>query len=245
VREPLLAIALETSGTPGSVAARKGERTVGRRLEAGARHGRDLLPALAACLEDLAARASEIDLVVVGTGPGSYTGLRVGIAAAKALAFAARCPLLGIPSARAIALAAERGGESELLVAIDALRGEVYLSRHGRPRGTVLLEPRLSRSDDIPRLAGAARLVAGSGAALHRAELRALGFEVDDRTEADAEDLLAIGWEERDRAEASREESLRPLYLRASAAEYKIAGVRADDRPGGRSTRPPGLAGKG
>ena len=66
-------------------------------------HGRDLIPRLAATLREAGTSIRDVDALAVGLGPGSYTGLRVGLTAAKTLAYATRAPLIGLDSLEAIA----------------------------------------------------------------------------------------------------------------------------------------------
>ncbi|HET6202264.1 MAG TPA: tRNA (adenosine(37)-N6)-threonylcarbamoyltransferase complex dimerization subunit type 1 TsaB [Planctomycetota bacterium] len=236
---PRVSVALETSGPPGSAAAAAGGRVAEISLETSAAHGRDLLPALRECLARVGARPGEIDLVLVGTGPGSYTGLRVGIAAAKTIAFARGCPILALPSVEAIA-AETPPGETLVAVAVDAKRGEVFASLHERTgaepeegerfegRGAMRCRqsPRLLSLSALVRLAGGGTLVLGDGALLHARVLREAGLRVGDEALArpHAGILLRLGL----RAFAARggdlPESVKPLYLRPSAAEEKRAG---------------------
>lgn len=82
-------------------------------------------------LVELAPNPSELRGVVVGVGPGPFTGLRVGIAAARAYAWGAELPLLPVLSHDAIALARYQAGASgELLVATDARRRELFATRY-------------------------------------------------------------------------------------------------------------------
>ena len=77
--------------------------------EAGYRHGEQLLPAIGRLHGELNLRRSRITAIVVGTGPGAFTGLRVGIATAKALAHSLGRPIIGIPSGEALIAAASDG----------------------------------------------------------------------------------------------------------------------------------------
>src|SRR5206468_351809 len=89
--EPRLLI-LETSSQAGQVALAAGERLLGvRRLDEARRHARDLAPAVRELLVEQGWRPRDLHGVVVSRGPGSYTGLRVGIMSAKALAYATGC----------------------------------------------------------------------------------------------------------------------------------------------------------
>jgi tRNA threonylcarbamoyladenosine biosynthesis protein TsaB len=83
-----------------------------------------LAPGIEKLLGQLGWQAADIDLVAVATGPGSFTGLRVGVTTAKALAYAASADILGVDTLRAIAAAAPEDVET-LSVAVDAQRGEV------------------------------------------------------------------------------------------------------------------------
>jgi len=84
-----------------------------------------LLPLIARVLARAGIAPRAIEAVAVGAGPGSFTGLRIGMATAKGLAFAAGCPLWAVSSLRALAFAA-RGVAPVLVAALDARRGEVY-----------------------------------------------------------------------------------------------------------------------
>src|SRR5580692_6112914 len=88
---------LETSGRVGQVAVAHGDVLLGtRRLDEARRHARDLAPQVAELLKEQGWTARELDAVIVSRGPGSYTGLRIGIMSAKTLAYAVGCTLLGI-----------------------------------------------------------------------------------------------------------------------------------------------------
>src|SRR5262245_54581541 len=92
--EPRLLI-LETSGKTGRVALAEGARLgIVRTLDEARRHARDLAPTIAQLCADYGWKVRELDGVVVSLGPGSYTGLRVGIMSAKTLAYASGCIVL-------------------------------------------------------------------------------------------------------------------------------------------------------
>ena len=95
------------------------------------KHAENIGVAIHAALQQAGLTASKLDAVVVGRGPGPFTGLRVGIAAAVMFAEGARLPLYGVVSLDAIALAEREAGltlepVARLLVATDARRREVY-----------------------------------------------------------------------------------------------------------------------
>jgi tRNA threonylcarbamoyladenosine biosynthesis protein TsaB len=89
------------------------------------RHGEELLSRLDALLARQNAKAEDLGAVIVGTGPGSFTGLRIGLATAKTLAYGLDIPLLGISTAHALALAAD----GEVIVTLPAGARDRYLVR--------------------------------------------------------------------------------------------------------------------
>ena len=104
------------------------------------RHGRDLIPQIESLLEKAGLRARDLHGVAVGLGPGSYTGLRVGVTAAKTLAYASGAGLIGFNSLHAIALNAP-AEVPRVSVLADAQRGEIYVADLFRPSPGSLLLP--------------------------------------------------------------------------------------------------------
>jgi tRNA threonylcarbamoyladenosine biosynthesis protein TsaB len=92
------------------------------------RHGEELLSRLGALLAQAGAEPTDLGAVVVGTGPGSFTGLRIGLATAKTLSYALGVPLIGIPTAHALALAAA-GDAEQVIVTLPAGARDRYLAR--------------------------------------------------------------------------------------------------------------------
>lgn len=118
------------------------------------RHAEVLGPLIKSCLSEAGVTVSALSGVVGGMGPGPFTGLRVGIAAARVFAFGAALPLWPVISHDAIAQARYRAGhEGALLVVTDARRREVYWSVFGGTDAAGLPErlgpPRLARPDDL------------------------------------------------------------------------------------------------
>lgn len=93
--------------------------------KAPARHGDVLIPRVQALLSAASIDLAQIDLVAVGVGPGSFTGLRVGLATAKGLAFALQKPVRGVSSIEVIA-ASVLQSSALAIVMLDAFKGEVY-----------------------------------------------------------------------------------------------------------------------
>lgn len=134
--------------------------------------GRDHAARIVLEIERLFARArierSSVTAVGVGVGPGSYTGVRVGIATGKGLARAWGVPLAGAPTLAALALAGLLPGESGI-AALDARRGNVYAARYRRPDDpsdlrleTLHPVEKLARSSLVERI-GSDRVIEGCG----------------------------------------------------------------------------------
>jgi tRNA threonylcarbamoyladenosine biosynthesis protein TsaB len=126
-------------------AAADGKVLAELQLDPQQRSAQSLAPAIVALLAQAGWQPREISLVAVTVGPGSFTGLRVGVATAKVLSYAVGAQVLGISTLEAIA-AAVPGSVASVSVAIDAQRGDVVAQRFGRD-----LSGRL-RPDNDPKL---------------------------------------------------------------------------------------------
>lgn len=218
---------LETSHQPGVAALAAGEHILGQqRLDEARRHARDLAPAVAALLAKQNWRARDLDGVVVSRGPGSYTGLRVGIISAKTLAYATGCRLLAVETFAAIARQTPAGAEIVDVVA-DAQQDKVYVQRFSRTPSWSSASP-LKIAPFADWVATLADVTLGkvwvTGPALMKQRGRLPpGASVVAATEWSprAESLLALGLERWERGERDDPFALEPLYLRPSSAEEK------------------------
>lgn len=132
---------------------------------------------------DAAGGWAEIERIAVGTGPGSFTGLRVGVATARALGLSRHTPVVGVPTVDALASGMEaRAGASPRLVVLDARRGEVFAALYGAD-GQRVWGPTVSSPEELAgRVAelDGRLLGAGSGAVRFRQELANRGVEIPD-----------------------------------------------------------------
>ena len=149
----MVLVAFESSTRSPSVAALIDGELLEADLDGANAHASDLLPCLAQLLESRDRSPKDISAVAVGVGPGSYTGLRVGIATAQGVARAADASLVGIPSGEAIAHAELSPGERGDLI-IDARGGALYHARFERTEGGVetLVAPRVVPADSLQAL---------------------------------------------------------------------------------------------
>lgn len=222
--EPRLLI-LETSSRVGQVALAQGESLLGvRQLDEARRHARDLAPALQALLAAQGWTARDLHGVIVSRGPGSYTGLRVGIMSAKALAYATGCALLAVDTFAAIARQAPAEARRIDVIA-DAQQDKVYVQGFERTTPEILdpICPLSIRpmADWLGQLTPQTWLT-GPGLRGHESRLPA-GQPLVPAPCWDPQpaSLLAIGLARFLRGERDDFWALEPLYLRPSAAEEK------------------------
>ena len=122
---------IETSTECCSVALSEGPRIVARRIDETPRMQSSMLaPYIVEVLQEAGLTASDLDAVAVSEGPGSYTGLRVGVSTAKGICFGAGIPLIGVDTLQILACQAEKTGQSgpddRIIAMLDARRMEVY-----------------------------------------------------------------------------------------------------------------------
>ncbi|PCH78730.1 MAG: tRNA (adenosine(37)-N6)-threonylcarbamoyltransferase complex dimerization subunit type 1 TsaB [Planctomycetota bacterium] len=141
---PLLA--LETSAEQPTVAIETSDGISHRSFEGG--RGKHLIPEIDALLKECAIDKNELGGIVVGTGPGSYTGLRIACAAARSLEWALKIPARGFCSFEAMALDGKLGQDTHIL--INAFRGELYHACYRREQDQleVVTAPRVIAKDD-------------------------------------------------------------------------------------------------
>ena len=216
-------LALDTTGTLGSVAlgfvdvgsAVAGE--VVQTFEPSNRHSRSLLPAIREALEQAKLESGELAMLVATRGPGSFTGLRIGLATAQGFALAAGIRAVGVSSldAAAYADAATNGASLRRLAVVDALRGELFAAIYDGigPEGLVQGPFRLLPQDTVRWAAKhRVRRICGPAVARYR-EIIAEGasdVEVVAEQRALAPAALRLGLEAARRGEFT----LEPLYRR-------------------------------
>ncbi|MCX4972078.1 MULTISPECIES: tRNA (adenosine(37)-N6)-threonylcarbamoyltransferase complex dimerization subunit type 1 TsaB [unclassified Streptomyces] len=143
----MLLLALDTATPAVTVALHDGTSVIASSSQVDARrHGELLLPAVDRVLAEAGLRLDAVTGVVVGVGPGPYTGLRVGLMTADTFGLALGVPVYGLCTLDGLAYAAEV--EGPFVVATDARRKEVYWARYADPR-TRVSEPAVDRPADL------------------------------------------------------------------------------------------------
>ena len=190
-------------------------------------HATRLLPLARELLDEAGLAFADVDLIAVGVGPGTFTGLRIGVATARALAQASRARLAGVSSLRALA---EPRSEPAVLAVLDARRGEAFLAgyEHGREvlSATALTPDALAA---VPAPAGGgAWLAVGDGAVRFRDPLERAGATVlPDIDPAHRITAAAVCRLARAAGPAARDEVL-PMYVRPP--DVDVAAARRSGR---------------
>lgn len=222
-------LAVETSGRIGSVALGRGDTMLEAAVfSAGRRHAVELLPTIDALCRRHNVRPGDIDEVYVSGGPGSFTGLRIGITFAKTLALGGRTCLVRVPTLDVIAQNALSMDDppSHLAVVLDAKRGRVYAAGYelassaGSDYRRISEPAEIAAGDFLARMPSGSA-VTGEGIAYHRQAVEDSGLAVlpEEHHRARAEVVYRLG---RQRAAAGRYDdpaALIPIYIRRPEAE--------------------------
>jgi len=210
----VLLLALDTATPAVTVALHDGDEVVAASSQVDARrHGELLLPTVDRVLAEAGVRLDAVTGIVVGTGPGPYTGLRVGLMTADTFGLALDVPVHGVCTLDGLAYAAEVDGP--FVVATDARRKEVYWARYDDTR-TRVSGPAVDRPADVAQDVPAF----GAGALLYPEH-----FDVVPGPEhVSAASLAALAAERL--AQGVELDEPRPLYLRRPDAQvpknYKV-----------------------
>lgn len=217
---PLLAIETSTDVTALCLLRPGDDAPVGSAEIPAGRHGRALIPMIQGLLRESGLAPKDLEGILVGAGPGSYTGVRVGVTAAKTMAWAIGCPLVGLDSLEILASGVE--GDGPLAVIADAQRQTVYRACFNRTSsGLIRLSDTelLSLTECLVGLPAGARLV---GPGLDRLKLpddpAFPARAVVAPTLAGLADAARRAWASQPRADVW---FLEPTYLRSSSAEEK------------------------
>lgn len=216
MREPALMLAIDTCGAAGSVALGRFSagrvEILGQRELAGRTYSATLVTAVGGLLADAQIRLDGIDAIIVVNGPGSFTGVRVGLSAAKGLAEGASLPVLAVSRLEVLAFKAHVPS-----AALDAHRGEIFLRIAG---GQIETRELLAGAQELARVEKPpARVAAGDGAAAALLRTAWPAVEVVEAAPPTASDALTLC---APRAAAGHFSDLALLdghYLRRSDAE--------------------------
>lgn len=208
------------------------------------RHASRLMSLITELLEQTGTGWTQVERIAVGTGPGTFTGLRIGVASARALAHARRIPLVGVSTLESLALSAVRlpepgarerpEGSNLVLAVLDARRGEVFAAGWSVRAAEVafatpLLGPAALAPGTLAEMAaglGGPALAVGDGAVEFRAVLERSGAVIPDDG-SPLHRVTAVGHVERARVlSAGDPAAVLPQYLRPPDAELPRSAKR-------------------
>lgn len=197
----MLTLAFDTATAVATSALVDGDEVLGERVS----RAQTLLEDVDALLRQAGSHPSELDRLAVGIGPGSFTGVRIGLAVARGLALSLDLPGSGIST-----LAALAAGAPDAVPVVDAKRREVFTLIDG--------EPRVLTPQELPIVAGA--VCVGDGAKRYRALLEERGADVP--SDDDERHLPRARFHAALAGETGPVEGLEPLYLRIPDADRNI-----------------------
>ena len=235
----MLVLGIDTSTPQASVAIGSEQGVVASALVArGANYNEFLLPAIRFCLEEAGLGYRNLSGVAVSLGPGLFTGMRVGVATAKALAQTLSVPIVGMASLDVLAYSV-RYAPKTICAVLDARRSEVFHAFYRPSPGGIqrMTEYRVERPEQLA-IGIASRpeevLLVGNGALLYREAFEDLGSVVEIGTIGhafpDAAGVVELALPRMFREEFDSLYELTPLYLRRSAKRIqwdRIRGGRA------------------
>ena len=174
-------LALETSAVTASAAVTEDERLLAQSFQnSGLTHSATLMPMVSDLLKNTGLALQDMDVIAVAAGPGSFTGVRIGVAAAKGLAWPEDKPCAPCSTLESMAWQCAHVG-GEICAAMDARRNQVYCARFRAEGGALirLTEDRAMGLDELAaevRAAAALQALVGDGAHLVRAALEGQGL---------------------------------------------------------------------
>jgi tRNA threonylcarbamoyladenosine biosynthesis protein TsaB len=215
----MLILAVDTSGKHGSIAlARCGPGDACQVIEvvplAGGTFSAQLVPQIAELLKKHGFSKHDLDGFAAASGPGSFTGLRVGLAAIKALAEALGKPIAAVSLLEAVAVASAE--EGKVYAALDAGRGELYVGEYEHGKITDFGEKLLTREEFLALCRG--RVVVTPDLPIAEAAQQAgADVKVVERPRSDS--VARLGWKRLQSGQTVAPEDLEANYIRRSDAE--------------------------
>ncbi|BFN32104.1 tRNA (adenosine(37)-N6)-threonylcarbamoyltransferase complex dimerization subunit type 1 TsaB [Vibrio harveyi] len=226
-------LAIDTATENCSVALLVNDRVISRSEVAPRDHTKKVLPMVDEVLKEAGLTLQDLDALAFGRGPGSFTGVRIGIGIAQGLAFGADLPMIGVSTLAAMAQASYRlHGATNAAVAIDARMGEVYWARYTRQENGEWAGVDAECVIPPARLAEEAQAddktwtKAGTGWDAYQEDLGKLPFNVisGDVLYPDSQDIVILAEQELKKGNTVPVEESSPVYLRDNVTWKKLPG---------------------
>ncbi len=222
----MLILGIETSGPRGSIAVCRDDECLAEvELEsAPRRHAQTLVSQMDDSFRQLGLKVAELEAVAVSIGPGSFTGLRVGVVCAKTLAYAIGCPLAAVDTFEVIAANSPLDVTSVHVIA-DAQRGDLFAAQYRRMSNVEWIReitPRIVGAEDWFAKLTNRDVVSGPGLLVDHGREAAVWRSLPEATWIpSARQAAAIGARQIQRGVVADIATLEPFYVRRSAAEEK------------------------
>ncbi|MGI5308887.1 tRNA (adenosine(37)-N6)-threonylcarbamoyltransferase complex dimerization subunit type 1 TsaB [Rheinheimera sp. WS51] len=195
-------------------------------------HSKRILPMIQQLLSQAQLSLSQLDGIVFGKGPGSFTGVRIGAGVCQGLGFGANLPVYGVSTLAAMAQAAYRlKGAKQVVAAIDARMAEVYIAAYKLDATTELMQPILAETAVKPGVLstlGLAGEVAGVGTGwqtyAQELQLKQAATYYDDILYPSAQDMLALALPALLAGDFIAAELAEPSYVRDEVTWQKLPG---------------------
>lgn len=224
-------LAVDTATTSCSVALLEGDRLLAEMVYTGGKtHSRHLMSMIDQILDRCGCGPSDVEAVGVTRGPGTFTGLRIGISTVKGFCAATQAPVIGVSSLTALAFPFDPVGRP-VVAMIDARRNEVYWAQfQAGKNGLEMISPvSVAAPEKVAQTLPKGALLVGSGALLYRSSFEALspGVRFADPTQhfirGASVGLLALNrlW----RHDVDSIDTLTPEYIRKSDAQIHMSGA--------------------
>lgn len=223
-----LILSIETAAGCGSVALTRGGVQNGTLIAEAAvhaetSHSRQLLGSVEWVMQAAGINWNDLDAIAVSIGPGSFTGLRIGLAAAKGMVFAAGKPLIAVPTLDAVALACPLA-DGPLWCIMDARKQEVYAACYGADRQQTSPAEAV-RPEILAEKIAPPAVIAGPGLAAYQhifAQIEGVRLIPPALSSPSAAKIGFLAAEKLARGESSDPASAAPLYVRPSEAEVNL-----------------------
>jgi tRNA threonylcarbamoyladenosine biosynthesis protein TsaB len=230
------ALAIETSGQIGSIALADGGRVIAAEtFPHGLRHAAEIIPLIERQLRAHGLTVADLEHLYVSAGPGSFTGLRIGITVAKTLAFATGIKIVAVPTVRVLALNAPAEAR-HLIIVLDAKREQIFTARFERADGD-WIEREPAHLDSLAAMIGRSPRpvhLLGEGIKFHEKFIPQSGDVIVTAPglwQARAEAVVALGTILAAEEKFADPFTLTPLYIRRPEAEEKFEQHRSSQSP--------------
>ncbi|WCP80051.1 tRNA (adenosine(37)-N6)-threonylcarbamoyltransferase complex dimerization subunit type 1 TsaB [Vibrio harveyi] len=226
-------LAIDTATENCSVALLVNDRVISRSEVAPRDHTKKVLPMVDEVLKEAGLTLQDLDALAFGRGPGSFTGVRIGIGIAQGLAFGADLPIIGVSTLAAMAQASYRlHGATDVAVAIDARMSEVYWARYTRQENGEWAGVDAECVIPPARLAEEAQAddktwtKAGTGWDAYQEDLGKLPLNLTsgDVLYPDSQDIVILAEQELKKGNTVPVEESSPVYLRDNVTWKKLPG---------------------